>query len=63
MEFPGVVASVWGGSIPILRARVGTIAELRLDERDQSRLRVSTNQGIWELRSAPERIFVEGFGN
>lgn len=47
-----------GGNAPF-----GLITDLRLDAHDQSRLRVSTDQGIWELRSAPERIFIENFGN
>ncbi|WP_313913640.1 hypothetical protein [Tahibacter sp.] len=47
-----------GGNAPF-----GTIHQLGLDERDHSRLRVSTDQGIWELRDAPERIFIDGFSH
>lgn len=57
-EDGGVSWARVGGNAPF-----GTITELRLDERDQSLLRVSTDQGIWALRNAPERIFVDGFSH
>lgn len=44
-------------------APFGTIHDLRWDEHDQARLVVTTEMGVWQLRSPADKIFIENFGD
>jgi hypothetical protein len=44
-------------------APAGILYDLRWDERDQARLIMTTESGLWQLRAPSDKIFVDGVGD